>query len=126
MNILEEVLYPSVRTLLPAPEPIWLVQDNCPAHTSLVARDWFRRHPDVQLIHWPAKSPDLNPIENLWGSMVLQWEPADERTPEALHTHCQAMWESFRGRPQFCHNLVASMNRRCAEVLAADGGHVKY
>ena len=43
-------------------------QDNDPKHTSRWAQDYFTR----KEINWwktPAPSPDLNPIENVWGSM---------------------------------------------------------
>ena len=38
----------------------------------------------VSVIEWPSRSPDLNPIENLWGIMVTEWTDRNERTPYVL------------------------------------------
>ncbi len=40
-------------------------QDLAPAHTAKGTKSWFNDH-DVGVLDWPANSPDLKPIGNLW------------------------------------------------------------
>jgi len=65
-KILESSLVPFIKTYFP--DDYRLQQDNDPKHTSKYIGCLFK----FQNIYWwktPAESPDLNPIENCWGSL---------------------------------------------------------
>ncbi|CAH1968600.1 unnamed protein product [Acanthoscelides obtectus] len=111
VDILNNSFIPSYRILYPQSR-ITFVQDNSAVHTSHKVRNYLAQE-DYNVIAWPAKSPDLNPIENLWGIMVQKWStggPLPNRR-DNLDSHCRRLWESFRGT-DVCKNLVGSMRTR--------------
>jgi transposase len=100
-------------------------QDNARPHTAHVTMDYLEQN-NINVLPWPSKSPDLNPIEHLWDQLdkrVLQRQPL----PQTLDQLRQMLQQEWRTIPRNnVRNLIESMPRRCRAVLAARGGHTRY
>uniref|UniRef100_A0A668ACI7 Tc1-like transposase DDE domain-containing protein n=1 Tax=Myripristis murdjan TaxID=586833 RepID=A0A668ACI7_9TELE len=71
-------------------------------------------------MEWPALSPDLNPIENLWDQLSRRVE-ARSSVPQNLNVLRAALQEEWDAMPQqTISRLVNNMRRRCQAVIDAD------
>ena len=102
------------------------IQDNSPIHKAIVVRQWFREHPNIQVLPWPPKGADMNPIENVWGYMVKDLEGSAATTKEELFEKVSSIWERYRGRPNYWRKLAYSMVKRLDLVREAQGYWTKY
>ncbi|GFV58624.1 transposable element Tcb1 transposase [Trichonephila clavipes] len=70
-------------------------QDNARPHVVRIVQRFFINH-QIELLPWPARSPDLSPIENMW-SMVAQrltQITPQAATPEQLWKRAEASWSA--------------------------------
>ncbi len=79
LEIVEHFMLPSADKLYGDSNFIFQ-QDLAPAHTAKGTKSLFNDH-GVTVLDWPANSPDLIPIENLWG--VVKRKMRDTRPNNA-------------------------------------------
>ncbi len=70
-----------------------------------VPKSWINDH-CVTVLDWPANSPDLNPIENLWGIVKRKMRDTKPNNADDLKAAIKAAWASIT--PEQCHRLIAS------------------
>ena len=104
-------------------QPVIIMQDNASIHKAKATLALFK---DKRLIlmEWPANSPDLNPIENLWSLLKYRVGLHFPTTREAVITAIQLEWS--RITVSDVSRICQSMRQRCEAVIEAEGGHTKW
>ncbi|GFX01874.1 transposable element Tc3 transposase [Trichonephila clavipes] len=101
------------------------MDDNAPCHRAVLI-DNFLETENIQRMSWPANSPDLNSVEQVWDMLGKQIAALSHPSSSAteLKRALQEAWN--RLSPQLIHHLIASVVNRCAACLAVRGDHTSY
>ena len=98
-------------------------QDNALCHKSaFTAR--FMSENQINLLEWPAQSPDLNPIEHVWDFMKKQIKKFPIKKRSELIEKIKEIWEQIPS--EYLKKLIESMPQRIEAVIKAKGGNTRY
>ncbi|GFW38835.1 transposable element Tcb2 transposase [Trichonephila clavipes] len=101
------------------------MDDNAPCHRTLAAEQLLESE-DIERMDWPARSPDLNPIEHVWDFLGrrLAARTLPPVTIRELRLVLQDEWAAML--QQLIDTLILSMGKRCETCLAVRGDHIPY
>lgn len=103
---------------------ILLMGDGASVHLISAAKTQ-RKNRSFAKMKWPAQSPYLNPIENLWNNLKDAVQNRD-RTKNVEEMAIILGEEYSKVFPEMLRCLVDSMPRRFASVLATKGGSNRW
>ena len=101
-----------------------LQQDNDPKHTSRLCQNYLGRKEQngfLQIMEWPAQSPDLNPIELVWDVLDRSVKAKQPTSATHLWELLQQCWEELS--EQYLISIVERMPRVCSAAASAKGGY---
>ncbi|KAA8490751.1 Transposable element Tc3 transposase [Porphyridium purpureum] len=104
--------------------PFIFQQDNAPGHAALSTRELFDTV-GIALLDWPARSPDLNPVENLWAivSRRVHWQG---RQFMRLDDMLPVIYDCWRTKaPKYVEGFIESTSRRLQACIDAADRQMK-
>ena len=127
---IEQVLARVPDMLKTFPAKTLFMEDGAPYHTAKKFEDFrmmhrIRKFP-TKGKKWPAKSPDLNPIENMWSDLKRRvhnmnpYPSTDAEMKKAL----SKIWNDYS--QDFVRRFISSVSDRLNVCLGNEGGATKY
>ena len=97
-------------------------QDNAPGHKAITTQQWIRQHfPDfITKDQWPPSSPDINPIELIWGILKPRVNAAAHPNVASLEEALKREWDALT--MEEINNTIDGWPGRLDKMIAAKGG----
>ncbi len=122
IQVLEQHMLPSRRRLFQG-RPCIFQHDNARPHTASITTSWLRRR-RIRVLKWPACSPDLSPIENIWRIIKRKMRQRRPKTVEQLEACIRQEWDNIP-IPKL-EQLVSSVPRRLQTVIKRRGDATQW
>lgn len=114
---------------------MFFMHDGAPPHFSRTARQWLNinfpnkwigRGADAP-IHWPARSPDMNPVDfNIWGYLKAKVYEDEINTVEELRGKIINECTLLQNNRQVLNRLIFNLNQRINLCIHENGGHFEH
>ena len=121
VSILSSCLPPSLESM--GLSEFIFQQDNDSKHTASVTKRFFSNR-SIKVMPWPAMSPDMNPIENLWGYVKERVAESEPKTIRELRDAIERAW--YEIPPEKYQKYAMSFSKRALALCRSRGGHTKY
>ncbi len=103
----------------------WIFQqDGDGSHSAKLVTRWLDEQEEDWISDWPARSPDVSPIENLWAILGQMLVGLRARTVDGLWRRLAQAWEAIP--EEQIRELGDSLPARLKLVIAGEGHPIKY
>ena len=103
---------------------VWvMLQDGASCHTAQSTIDSISQHAG-DIVDWPASSPDLNPIENIWSILKDKVARRNPQTKEELKLCIRQEWNNLDNQEVI--SIAESMPKRVRMLIESEGEYTGY
>ena len=124
IDILDNNLWPVIARHFPDNSYIFM-DDNAPVHRARLVSAYMQDN-DINTTEWPAQSPDINVIENIWLRLKRDLKNVSRniQTPDQLFAEIHRLWQNIP--VEYVRGLYESIPSRIKEVIRMKGNLTKY
>jgi transposase len=99
------------------------MEDNASVYKAKYTQAWHVYH-GLRKMFWPANSPDLNLIEDVWRLLKYQ---VSRRFPKTIDELCIILYEEWdKLLPEDHLKYIGEMPKRVKAVYGTYGGHTQW
>ena len=127
-NYVNDILIPKVLPYKEGNQDMIFMQDGAAPHRANTVKKWLKEN-NIEVLKWPAQSPDLNPLENYWNMLKEEIGPLNDIGPnqtEELVEKINQAWDRLRAKRRLLMKLYNSMKKRIQMVINKNGSHTNY
>ena len=123
---IEQILQPEAVSFLQRHGPAILMHDNARPHVARICRQFQNRNNvNVNVLPWPAVSPDMNPIEHIWDYLGRKVRTRGNKYN--LRDLENALIQEWNNIPNVViRRYVRSVRGRRAACINSQGVHTRY
>ena len=97
-------------------------QDNAPCHKAYSVKQWLGAN-SIRMLDHPPQSPDLNPIENVWGIIKKSLEKKKSKNKIDLTQNIKESWNKIS--KEICANCIDHLIKTLSKVIEKEGKFIK-
>ena len=121
INILKRYI-PKIKELVQ--DPFIIIRDNASYHCSQQTKEWIKKNKVKEILDWPPNSPDLNPIENVWGIIKRELQKENISKRSILINRIKEIYENIPYK--YIENIVESFVTRLQRCIDLEGDRTGY
>jgi len=124
VDVLRSYVEPSRDWYNMDPTTFTFQHDNSSVHTAHVIKDYLAKA-KIKVLEWPANSPDISPIERVWGYIDWRLNHYEERSKDLdeLFGRVEDIWNDLP--PDFLHDLYDELPDKMRCLIKTGGLHAR-
>lgn len=123
-DVLRRYVVPSRDWNIMDPATFIFQHDNSSVHTARIVKQCLSQA-KIKVLDWPANSPDISPIERVWGyiDMCLNHYNSPPKDLNELFSRIENIWNNLP--PDYLHELYEELPKKMKMLLKTRGLHAR-